>query len=190
MKNTIIFAVLGLAALGAIGYGIMNKNSANDVMMKKEVMEKEAMMQKDAMMKDESMKKEMQSGEMMKDDAMMKKEVMEKETTMKKDTMMVKAGTYETYSPAKVSQATGKIVLFFNASWCPTCRALDKELKENIAKIPAGTTILSVDYDTSKELKKKYEITTQHTLVQVDKTGNKINLWKGGNLDTIITNTK
>lgn len=190
--------IVVIVALGAIGYGIMHKTSGEGAM------QKDAMMVKDQMQKDIMMQQE--GGASTSDNEMMKKDtpdttmkmgktmphtdtMMAKDEMMKKDTMMAK-GVYEIYSPEKVMQATGKIVLFFNASWCPTCRALDKELKANTAKIPAGTTILSVDYDTSTELKKKYGVTTQHTLVQVDKTGNKINTWKGGNLDTIIANTQ
>jgi hypothetical protein len=36
-----------------------------------------------------------------------------------------------------------------------------------------------VDYDNSDELKKKYGVTYQHTLVQVDKDGNLIKKWSG-----------
>jgi hypothetical protein len=45
--------------------------------------------------------------------------------------------------------------------------------------IPAGITILKTDYDSETELKKKYGVTTQHTLVQVDKDGNLIKKWSG-----------
>lgn len=90
-------------------------------------------------------------------------------------------GTYESYAPEKIAKAeTGKVVLFFHASWCPTCRALNSDIEANISKIPNGTTVLKTDYDTETELKKKYGVTTQHTLVQVDKDGNMITKWSGG----------
>lgn len=96
------------------------------------------------------------------------------------DAMMAEAGSYVAYAPDLLADANhGKVVLFFRASWCPTCRALDKDIRANAAKIPAGVTILDVDYDTSTQLKQKYGVTTQHTLVQVDAQGNKIVAWKG-----------
>ena len=95
--------------------------------------------------------------------------------------LVAQAGTYEAYDPSKLALAeNGKVVLFFNASWCPYCRALDKSLKENPNSIPQNLTILNVNYDNSTELKKKYGVTSQHTLVQVDSSGNLITKWSGG----------
>lgn len=90
-------------------------------------------------------------------------------------------GSYEVYSPDKIALAeTGDVVLFFHASWCPSCRALNKNIENNVDAIPDGVTILKTDYDKETELKKKYGVTTQHTLVQVDKDGNLIKKWSGG----------
>ncbi len=81
----------------------------------------------------------------------------------------------------------GAVVLFFSASWCPTCRSLKKNLNENLDSIPEDLVILELDYDTELELKQKYGVLVQHTLVQVDSGGNKIKMWTGGNtLQTII----
>lgn len=91
------------------------------------------------------------------------------------------AGSYEAYSLEKIARAeTGDVVLFFHASWCPSCRALNSDIEKNVSAIPAGVTILKTDYDKETELKKKYGVTTQHTLVQVDKDGNLIKKWSGG----------
>ena len=94
---------------------------------------------------------------------------------------MMKSGSYEVYSAEKVAMSAkkGKVVLFFRASWCPTCRALDKDIKENLSSIPADLTILDVDYDNSIDLKQKYGVTYQHTLVEVDKDGKMIKKWVG-----------
>ena len=90
------------------------------------------------------------------------------------------AGSYEAYTPEKLAFAeTGNVVLFFAASWCPSCRALEKDIKENLSNIPTDLKILKVDYDNSQELKQKYGVTTQHTLVQVNKDGNMISKWSG-----------
>lgn len=89
-------------------------------------------------------------------------------------------GAYEMYSPEKLSRAeTGKVVIFFYATWCPSCRSLDRDIRGNIDNIPSDVTILIADYDNSAELKQKYGITTQHSFVQVDANGNELNKWFG-----------
>lgn len=102
------------------------------------------------------------------------------------------AGSYESYTPDKLAFAeTGNVVLFFRASWCPSCRTLDKDINENLSSIPADLKILNVDYDNSSELKQKYGVTTQHTLVQVDKDGNMISKWSGSpTLSSLISQIK
>lgn len=115
--------------------------------------------------------------------------MMEGKDMMMEDAMM-KAGSYEAYAPEKVSlaSATHDVVLFFKADWCPTCIALDKDIRANLGKIPADLTILYVDYDNATDLKKKYGVTYQHTLVQVDKTGDLIKKWSGSpTLTALVT---
>lgn len=93
---------------------------------------------------------------------------------------MMKSGSYEAYSTEKLARAeTGDVVLFFHASWCPSCRGLDADIEKNLGTIPSGVSILQVDYDTESELKKKYEVTYQHTLVQVAADGTMIKKWSG-----------
>ena len=94
---------------------------------------------------------------------------------------MTTSGSYEAYSSEKVAMAEANdVVIFFHASWCPSCRGLNTDIEKNANKIPSGVTILKADYDKETELKKKYGVTTQHTLVQVDKDGNLIKKWSGG----------
>ena len=94
------------------------------------------------------------------------------------------------YAPEKLAWAKeGKVVLFFKASWCPTCKAVDADIKAHLAAIPAGTHILEVEYDNSTELKKKYGVTYQHTFVQVDSNGTQITKWAGSpTLVSLLTN--
>lgn len=101
-------------------------------------------------------------------------------------------GLYEVYSPEKLALAeTGQVILFFRASWCPTCRGLDNDIRSNLGSIPSGVAILDVDYDNSTALKQKYGITYQHTLVQVDAAGNQIAKWTGSpTLNSLISNIK
>ncbi len=105
---------------------------------------------------------------------------------------MMSAGSYEAYAPEKLAKAaTGDVVLFFRASWCPTCRALDADIKKNESQIPKDVTILDVDYDNSTALKQKYGVTYQHTLVQVDQEGNLITKWTSSpTLTSLVSNIK
>ena len=117
-------------------------------------------------------------------------EIVETGESMQDQNKKMVLGSYEIYSPEKLVKAdAGKVVLFFRASWCPTCKALDANLKTNLNSIPEGVTILDVDYDNSAELKKKYGVTYQHTLVEVDSKGNMLKKWSGGEtLDSVLKN--
>lgn len=99
-------------------------------------------------------------------------------------------GSYEEYSAEKIADSGGAILDFY-ATWCPSCRALDKNITANLDKIPEGVVILKVDYDEEKDLKKKYGVVQQHTLVQVDADGNEINKWVGSpTLEHVLANVK
>jgi len=99
-------------------------------------------------------------------------------------------GQYLDYDASAVANSEAEnIVLVFTATWCPSCRALDANISKNLNNIPADTEIYKVDYDTQTELKKKYGITMQHTMVVIDKEGNMINKWSGGTtLDHLLNN--
>jgi thiol-disulfide isomerase/thioredoxin len=87
-----------------------------------------------------------------------------------KDAMMKPTG-YVNYDQASVKSALAagqKVVLFFAANWCPSCRALDAAITADLASIPPDSLIVKVDYDTSDAMKKKYGVTSQHTTVMID----------------------
>ena len=136
---------------------------------------------KDAMMKPEegAMMKKGEPSMMKAPDAMMKKEepsMMKKpDAMMKKDGgAMMAAGTYAAYDAdaVKAAQAAGKTpVLFFAASWCPNCRALDAAIQAHATEIPSSVAVFKVDYDASDDLKKAYGVRMQHTLVALRADG-------------------
>lgn len=176
--NKNIGIIIGVVALvGIVGGVYASMSNTDDMMMEKEKMEQQAM-QDTKMIEEKNM--------MDTKDDMMKNE--ETDTMDKGDTMM-KVGSYEAYSADKIARAeTGDVVVFFHASWCPSCRGLNTSIESNSKSIPEGVTILKADYDTETELKKKYGVTTQHTLVQVDKDGNMIKKWSGGgSLDSVLS---
>lgn len=84
---------------------------------------------------------------------------------------------YIEYAESSLTDETN--IIFFHASWCPTCRGLEGEIKADLNSIPTDMTILKADFDTEIELRQKYEVTYQHTLVQVDSEGNQIKKWSG-----------
>ena len=101
-------------------------------------------------------------------------------------------GMYVDYDSTLLAKAdTGKVVLFFQALWEPTCKFLDANLDSQLANFPNGLVILKLNYDLELELKEKYGVSVEHTLVQVDSQGNEIAKWTGGNdLASIVKNLK
>jgi thioredoxin 1 len=80
-----------------------------------------------------------------------------------------RALTFQPYTPAALNaaQAAGKpVVLHFHADWCPTCRAQTKVM-DTFKTDPAldKVTLMVVDYDTTKELRKSLNVRGQSTLV-------------------------
>lgn len=166
--RSLYIAILIVAAVGLIGYGVMRSSNNNTDQV--------------SMMESENMDKDIVTNDSMSnEDKMMDDKA--------SDDSMMKAGEYRDYDASLLSRAdSGKVVLFFHASWCPTCKVLNSVLNASLSDIPEDVTILKVDYDSSTELKKKYGITYQHTLVQVDSRGNQLTKWSGGSdLDSILT---
>lgn len=81
-------------------------------------------------------------------------------------------GAYVGYSAQAFEQAATRRILFFHAPWCPQCRALEQSITSQ--GVPSGMTILKVDYDTATDLRQKYGVTLQTTVVEVDPNGNLI----------------
>jgi len=100
---------------------------------------------------------------------------------------IVEGGVYLPYTSTAVVQAKGDIVLFFYANWCPTCIKVNKNIEENLKKIPKNLTILRVNFDDATELRETYGVTEQHTFIQVDNTGKLIKKWRWESLLSDIT---
>lgn len=79
------------------------------------------------------------------------------------------AGQYVDYSPGIIASTSGTKLLFFHAPWCPQCRALEADIKKQ--GVPSGVAIIKVDYDSNQDLRKKYGVTLQTTVVRVDDQG-------------------
>lgn len=78
--------------------------------------------------------------------------------------------------------STDKAVLFFHAIWCPTCAQLHSDIMREYNLIPNNTTVIKVDFDKYTDLRRKYGVNFQHTLVQIDpETGELLTKWSGSN---------
>lgn len=170
LKNPfVLIVVIALIILVGVGGLFYFKNSkTSETMMKNE----------DTMMKDESMDS---------DEKMMKKD----------DSAMMENSRYVDYSKSVLDESSKNIrVLFFYANWCPTCRPADENFKENLSKIPEDLTLIRVNYNDSdtdqeeKDLARKYNVTYQHTFVQIDSTGKEIKKWNGGQIDELLAKIK
>lgn len=112
-------------------------------------------------------------------------------TSPAQDRSIETGGVYVPYTADAYAQsAATKRVLFFHASWCPTCTAANQDFIAHKTSIPQNVVLLKTDYDTEKSLKAKYAITYQHTFVLIDAYGNEVKKWSGGGLDELIANTQ
>ena len=100
MKQSLIW--VGIGAIVIIGGAYFLSIGKDDVMME----EDSSAMMEETKAQDEEVMMEKGDGMEAEGDAMMKK------------------GSYEPYSVGKLAYADGgDVVLFFRASWCPTCKA-------------------------------------------------------------------
>ncbi len=72
------------------------------------------------------------------------------------------------YTAATLAQAEQQgqpVALHFRADWCPTCRAQDKVLDGLKSEPGLKLAVLAVDYDTEKDLKRRFKVNSQSTLI-------------------------
>lgn len=73
---------------------------------------------------------------------------------------------YSSEAVGKAQQEGRVVVLDFHADWCPTCRKQAVALAElGSEKALADVALFVVDFDSSKELRKRYAVNNQSTLV-------------------------
>ena len=123
-------------------------------------------------------------------DEMTEEKMMEHDTMMEEDSMMWDGETIEEASmmdekptgyldySSELIGKNDKTVLFFHATWCPSCNSADKNIK---ASWVDDFLLLKTDYDSNLELRKKYWVTTQHTFVRINSAWKVIKKWSGWN---------
>ena len=134
-----------------------------------------------------------------KPEVMMKKdlpvtETPKQEVTEKKDESA--NSRYLSYSKTVFDTSSDKRrILYFYATWCPTCKIANEDFTANPNKIPEDMVVIRTNYNDpetdqeEKELAKKYGISYQHTFVQIDAQGKELKKWNGGGIAELITNT-
>lgn len=83
------------------------------------------------------------------------------------------------YRKDRAAFHAGDVVLFFNATWCPTCQEATRNLTADPTGLGKGVTVVSVDYDANTDLRQEYGVTYQHTFVLIDEDGTKRKAWSG-----------
>lgn len=72
---------------------------------------------------------------------------------------------YTATALAEAQKANLPVALHFHADWCPTCRAQEKVLQGLKTEPGLNLTVLVVNYDTEKDLKRRFNVRAQSTLV-------------------------
>lgn len=62
-------------------------------------------------------------------------------------------------------KADRPVALHFHADWCPTCRAQSRVLEQLKAEPGLDLTVLVANYDTEKDLKRRFNVRAQSTLI-------------------------
>jgi thiol:disulfide interchange protein len=74
----------------------------------------------------------------------------------------------KSFSPQALSaaqQAGKRVALHFHAPWCPTCRAQEGVFKDWRGDASVPGTLLVVDYDNARELRRQLAVRGQSTLI-------------------------
>ena len=80
----------------------------------------------------------------------------------------VSALEIKSYSPELLSaaRAAGKpVALHFHADWCPVCRVQEEVFDKLESDRGFAMTLLVVDYDKERELRRKLNVRTQSTVI-------------------------
>ena len=72
---------------------------------------------------------------------------------------------YSAAALAEAEKANQPVALHFHADWCPTCRAQDKVVQTLKTEKGLDLTILTVNYDTEKDLKRRFKVNSQSSLI-------------------------
>jgi len=66
---------------------------------------------------------------------------------------------------AEAQKADRPVALHFHAAWCPTCRAQEQAMQSLTSDPALNLTVLVANYDTEKDLKRRFNVRAQSTIV-------------------------
>lgn len=72
---------------------------------------------------------------------------------------------YSAEALKSAQQAGQPVALHFHADWCPTCRAQQKVFEQFAAAKSPALTLLVVNYDDERALRRELKVRTQSTLI-------------------------
>ena len=72
---------------------------------------------------------------------------------------------YSAAALAQAQRANQSVAVHFHADWCPTCRAQMSALQQLKSEKGLDITVLVANYDTEKDLKLRFKVRAQSTLV-------------------------
>lgn len=72
---------------------------------------------------------------------------------------------YAEQALAAAQKANQPVAVIFHADWCPTCRIQDQVLQSLRSEKGLDLTVLVANFDTEKELKRRFGVRAQSTLV-------------------------
>lgn len=72
---------------------------------------------------------------------------------------------YTAAALAELQNADRPVALHFHADWCPTCRVQSQVLQQLKSEPGLDLTVLVVNYDTEKALKRRFNVRAQSTVV-------------------------
>lgn len=82
---------------------------------------------------------------------------------------------WEDWEQDRAAYAGSDVVLYFHADWCHECQDTDASLAAD--GVPAGLTLVQIDYDERTDLRQQYGVTVQHSFVLVDDAGERQDIW-------------
>ena len=97
---------------------------------------------------------------------------------------------YESPDQLRALAAAGPTILYFHATWCPTCQATMTSFQARWPEVRPGLTLVIVDYDTETDLKSEYGVTYQNTYVQIAADLSRVQIWNGGGIEALNSRTQ
>ncbi len=196
MNNKLIITVIVVLVLVAGGLFVANQNS-KQTDLAKAPQEYGALMQKEPVAKEKEESEEGEGAETPEQKAIEKKEGEALLANEGNKAIKSNSPRYVEYSKAALDESSDKRrVLYFYATWCPTCKVANEDFTKNPGKIPEDVVVIRTNYNDpntdqeEKDLAKKYGITYQHTFVQIDSQGKEVTKWNGGQTNELLVNIK